>query len=254
MDEARRFLRYLTPGLAFMIELAVYFLVSDSGPVNRFLETLVKLKDLGTAIALIITSGGVGYLLSLFHHVLYWKLYGYSHWPLKGLYVDHIPMLKHAIRTSRLELRLQGASENVPPNADLDRAGAWRIATCIWHERRNISKRIKAADFRSQSLTDLMHGCGTSLAGAVLALILWVALFLSAGGPLKSTLFVRTLLIALVMTCLHYAAYKQTVRHTEGFANIVISDELRQYRLERKEPLVVLVNPQDLKTEAVKAA
>jgi hypothetical protein len=71
MDEARRFLRYVTPGLTFAVQaLLLLFIVNPPWTLDRIGE-LKKDTGAGLAFALFLASGGIGYLLSVVHHTLH---------------------------------------------------------------------------------------------------------------------------------------------------------------------------------------
>jgi hypothetical protein len=68
MDEARRFLRYVTPGLTFAVQaLLLLFIVNPPWTLDRIGE-LKKDAGAGLAFALFLASGGIGYLLSCSPH------------------------------------------------------------------------------------------------------------------------------------------------------------------------------------------
>ena len=74
MDEARRFLRYVTPGLTFAVQaLLLLFIVNPPWTLDRIGE-LKEDTGAGLAFALFLASGGLGYLFSVVHHRLHWSL------------------------------------------------------------------------------------------------------------------------------------------------------------------------------------
>ena len=82
MDEARRFLRYVTPGLVFAVQaLLLLFIINPAWTTTQLLGQ-TKDAGAGLAVALFLASGGLGYLFSVVHHRLHWSL----PWlPSKGL-------------------------------------------------------------------------------------------------------------------------------------------------------------------------
>lgn len=72
MDEARRFLRYVTPGLVFLTETLMLLWVIDSDVIYKILKSLNKDSGVGLVIATLLASGGVGFMFSVFHHWLHW--------------------------------------------------------------------------------------------------------------------------------------------------------------------------------------
>jgi len=124
MNETSKFLRYVTPGLAFAVELGVVLWLAgvfseDSPSKKRIVETTKResgetvsprhtaseerrislektetsngLSKLGKdnpivlAVGTLVASGGVGFLLSVFHHGLVWTVYSWLIWPADWL-------------------------------------------------------------------------------------------------------------------------------------------------------------------------
>ena len=74
MDETRRFLRYVIPGLVFLMELAVFLWLPEQG-LTWVLDKLPKPSGstesvITAGIAALVTSGGIGYLLALIYHLI----------------------------------------------------------------------------------------------------------------------------------------------------------------------------------------
>jgi hypothetical protein len=67
MDEARRFLRYMTPGLTFAVQALLLLLIADWEWTLKRLGELKKDAGAGAAFGLFLTSGGLGYLFSVLH-------------------------------------------------------------------------------------------------------------------------------------------------------------------------------------------
>lgn len=238
MDEAQRFLRYVTPGLTFIILTASYSYFSQHDWTLQATKDFLLKDSIGTAIGLFFTSGGIGFLLSVFHHFLFWSC-AYS-----GLATDHWGVLEHAIREGHLKLQPWGLDKEAVGERRLGRAGAWRVVSSIWHERRESSTRIKGADQRTKSLSDIMHGAGTAFLGSIAALFMWLWLH-GRHASFLSLSFLLTLFGALAVVGVHSWNFRQTIKHCQGVVDIVLSDELRLERLHNKEPVVVIVSAND---------
>src|SRR5579862_3199530 len=72
MDEARRFLRYVSPGLVLGVETIVLLLILVPSWMLPRLAALSSSQGVGAAIALFLASGGIGFILSTVHHSLNW--------------------------------------------------------------------------------------------------------------------------------------------------------------------------------------
>jgi hypothetical protein len=74
MDEARRFLRYVTPGLTFAVQALLLFFIANQTWTIKQLHDLSEKSGVGSGITLFLASGGFGYLFSVIHHWLHWFL------------------------------------------------------------------------------------------------------------------------------------------------------------------------------------
>lgn len=72
MDEAKRFLRYVTPGLVFLTETLILLWLIEPNVTYTILKDLSKESGVGLAIATLLASGGVGFMFSVVHHHIHW--------------------------------------------------------------------------------------------------------------------------------------------------------------------------------------
>ena len=188
MDEPRRFLRLMMPGVVFMIEVALLLFVGVG------LDLLPHVKDnltqegaLATVITITVGSGGVGYLLSVLHHLALWRVYVWFN--LGGMYCDFrslfeiVPTSGNGKYLARLrpvlEPAVSAATEgNAKPEGEQPEptvVGAWRFQVAAWHGiiRQERREALDSADDRFvRGLCDTMHGAGAMLIGAILAVSL----------------------------------------------------------------------------------
>jgi hypothetical protein len=66
--EARRFLRYVIPGLSFAVQALLLFFILDRCWTLVQIKDLIKESGVGVAVSLFLASGGFGYLFSVLHH------------------------------------------------------------------------------------------------------------------------------------------------------------------------------------------
>ncbi len=219
MDEARRFLRYITPGLSFLIEIVVLLFIAQPSIMLGHTKSLGNAANLSLPFTALIASGGLGYIFSLIHHFLFWQIYTRLEWT--SLIYDHREMLNALEEKDHLKFIDQ--QENIRQAKDITLENAWRVVAAIWHQRKEDSTRIKSADNRTTSLSDLMHGAGTSFVGSVFAVIAWFSIqliFFQATPPLW------VIVISLLFVIVHLMNYKTTVRQCQGVIEIIFADEL----------------------------
>jgi len=232
MNEARRFLRFVIPGITFFVELALLLLLADHTRVIEWASGHNP-EGIGHALALLVASGGIGAMLSTVHHLLYRLLF---YRLLRGSGVDHRDMLAHAERDGHLQLQLRETRETVGART-LSRGGAWRVTTALWIERR--SNLVKGAHHSAERLTDIMHGAGATTVGAGAASA--TVLVLYRGG-----LTVGLLAMAFVIPLAHLINFVNTVVHANSVIDMVMTEALRVEHGITGEPALVVVSKQEL--------
>jgi hypothetical protein len=108
MQEARRFLRYVIPGLTFIVEVFIYLLMSSSKFRNAINRN--QLRDFEVALTLFLASGAAGFLLSIIYYAVL-EIPGVG-----SLKIDHTHMIRDA--TSRGLLTLRRRDNNTLVDAD----------------------------------------------------------------------------------------------------------------------------------------
>ena len=229
MDETRRFLRYITPGLTFLIEIIFLLFIAQPLIMIGKTKALGNIADLSIPFTVLIASGGIGYIFSLIHHFLFWQLYAWREWT--SLIYDHRDMLKALEEKGHLKFIDQREIEKKAQDITLE--NAWRVVCSVWHERKEDSMRIKGADDRTTSLSDIMHGAGTSFVGSVFAVIAWLSiqLMLFEARPLW-----WVIPISLFIVFVHWKNYKTTVRQCQGVIEIIFADELANPSIKFSHP------------------
>lgn len=215
MTDLRSFVRYLVPGLTFLIEFVLVLAAASYGETVSLLETSLKAADIGNIFGAALALAGLGYLFSVAHHSLCWSSAG--SWYNA---VDLRAVIQRLEARNFLRLQLQ-EGQDIP--SGLSRAGAWRVFTALWHSRRQTSKRIEGATVRADSLSDLMHGSGSTLAACVLASVVAVVVALLRFNDIS---FFRILPVIVLLVLLHWTAYRHTGAQAQGFAELVLFDEL----------------------------
>lgn len=255
MDEAKRFLRYIVPGILFLVEsLLLIWILLPAWPEDQ-VKALTKEAGLGFALAGILGSGGLGFVFSVLHHWLHWCPWfeGFS-W--RGG-VDFRGALSQARSSQSLKLvDATNVSKTFAPEKVPTRFEAWVILTALWHERRLTSKTIEGAEPRASSLADLMHSMGTGRVATAAALLFALAvanrvgeMSLDHGACLRA---LGMVIAWLILLSAHQGAYKRTSAVLELFVGEVLHDALAQEKPEKplpNKPDLDLVTPRLLPGE-----
>jgi hypothetical protein len=241
MDEARRFLRYITPGLVFITETLILLWIIEPNVTQTILKNFKQGSSLGLVTATLLASGGVGFMLSVIHH--------YLHWFGKTGVIDHRQFVTSLRKRGIIQLMYRNSGEILDEKRTLNRFQAWSILTGLWHERLAGKKGIiKAADPRATSLTDLAHSLGTARVGAVAAWILtsWILFHnctctvLIEGCALARFIFGNMLAAIFLLLCCN--GYQRTGKAYQRFVEQVLDDELTKEKENNKDaPTVTYV-------------
>jgi hypothetical protein len=223
MDEAKRFLRYVTPGLVFLTETLILLWIMKPDVTQTILKSYNKDSGLGLAITTLLASGGIGFILSVLHHRL--------HWCDKIGAVDHRQSIASLRERGVIRLRHRRSGEILPDTVIPDRFQAWTILTGLWHERLDSECcLIKSADPRASSLADFVHSLGTARVAAIAAwifsLLIMVQTFELSINFLTDSRFIIGNMVAAGFFLLYQNGYKRTGEAAKRIAEQVFEDAL----------------------------
>lgn len=203
-------------------------------------QLMDKDHGLGVAATLFITSGGIGFLLGILYHFLYWL-------PCVRVYmVDHKPLIKNMINNRWLRVVRLDNNTIVQP-LDISQSGDWRILTAYWHSRRG-DVRIKDANERVDSLGNTMHGLGTACVGSLLAFLIWIVVDYSL---LCCSIKLFLILIPLIISIVHYMNYKGIIQDFNSVINIIVAEQIEREALRSSKPIVIYVSENDLSEKSL---
>lgn len=234
MEEFRRFLRYVIPGLVFIIELLFYFFLLEwLFDLKLLSETMKSLKqDVAYAVLLFIVAGGGGFLLGIFYHSLRFC-------SPKVFQFNFVPLVEDAL--NRDWLRLPNGPNVAEFDAiSLDINNAWQIVTSFWYERQLSSIRIKGVETRTRSIVDVIHGLGATLVGSCITLIICIFIFFVKFSELRFPdmacdyyyYFVAGLLICfffffpVIILFVNWYNFQKAKKDLEGIVNIITLNHL----------------------------
>src|SRR5205823_5289442 len=100
MDEARRFLRYISPGLLCSTEVLVLLLLLNPSWTLAQVRSAKEAEGVALVAAALLASGGLGFFLSTIHHTVHWR----CGWPRPPA-MDHTIVLQRLVDEGMLELR-----------------------------------------------------------------------------------------------------------------------------------------------------
>ena len=236
MEEAKRFLRYVIPGQVFLLELLAIFVVSGVVSVVQLkgvLGTLTE-KALESALVILVTSGGLGYLFSAIHHMLTREFFPFVskkwkwHWTA-AMFVDYSELLSVA--------QTRGLLIQDPNGVDLSNKTfspecAWRVTSAVWHGGKDSTSVLGLATDRCESLADIMHGAGATFVATAAAVIVALALKIRAAflSPHQIEVVTASNVVLLIFGALliwfHRRNLIATTKHCQGVVEICFLQHL----------------------------
>ena len=222
MDEAKRFLRFIAPGVLMVAELLVLTWILAPAWTIAILGKLQAQSSVAAALGTVVALGGVGYVLTIMHHNL-------AAWERLERGLDY--------RDLALRLRSKITYRNIYDGAICDEATlrsmtreeAWCIVTALWHLRRE-APAIKGIDPRAQFLGDFGHSVGAARLGMVFA----TGFAIVIGSMQKElsldvaslTRIVVAVGFAVAMFFSYHFTYRRMFRLVEAFAEHALHDVL----------------------------
>lgn len=224
MDEARRFLRHVLPGAAFLLQLV--FIDAVCG--MRLLLTKVLAVDKESAIVVVlggfVAAGALGFLLAQFYFcaVSWWR------WVIRPV--------NHATTVDRLHASAGSADDNgAESSLDLrafrQSRAAWIRMSSWWYIRSGSCRDLANAERRAQALADLVHTCGAMLMTAPVGMIASLAVVWFKADPTETSRWGldqlgQTALCGmawLLLALLHLRNYLDVRLRFEGFIDGIVA-------------------------------
>jgi len=243
MSEFSKFLRYIIPGLIFGFEYVLLIFSSNYTCFSELLRSHSEhIINAGSAAVALLTAGGIGFIFSAIHHVIFHIVRRFN---IPFLRIDHLKTLKAAEKKNLISFEKIEDTDNISAE-DLSQSGAWRILTYYWNSQLNVSKAIKASDVRTKSLTDLLHGTGTNLVANIVALTTagLTIYYLEIG-----TQFFQHWIVIIIALCLfltHLLNHFFVIRDCEGVINAIILQDLAATKKSNKLEVRLFVSEKDM--------
>jgi hypothetical protein len=165
MEEVKRFMRYVLPGLVVVFELSLALYFSFPDKFACYAATWLANGGFGTELAIFLASGALGYLFS----IIYYSLQNACK---KKLFYDHSPALKSLEKEKQCIFEV-GANFESLKDWSKDRRSQWELFNVVWHLSRGKHESLEKVEVVLNRLLDVLHGHGAHLVGALLGIGCW---------------------------------------------------------------------------------
>ncbi len=234
MNETRRFLRYVIPGLLFFIELSLYLFMSNQDQFEKWIKEWSG--SITFPVTLFLVSGAIGFFLSLVYYAFHRIKY------LKSFFGSFLPLIEFCIYMKWIILF--NRKDGLPLDSKyLSHSGAWRVVTAYWHERIKSSKKIKSANPRTDSLADIMQGLGSAFMGSILVIGVWIFIHFQLDGC--SDQLIVPFVLSIVIIIIHLINFINVRKDLYSVVSIIMIDELKEKHVEGK-PIIMYVSHIDI--------
>ncbi|MFH1976501.1 MAG: hypothetical protein ABIJ52_13260 [Pseudomonadota bacterium] len=222
MNETRRFLRYITPGVLFGFLILLFLWIAVPGWTISILKSYIAAKEKSITIIIgsLFISGALGYLFATMHHWCHWYL------PIDKNVINHTEQIK--------KLREKGFIPPitcVQPNPRLE---ALTIVSILWFERLGDSSPVGNSENRVAAFSDLAHSAGTARVASACALMAAILLCMLYGNWNPSVpnviRFILMVVIGIMIICLFHDAYQRT-----GKISQQLYDQILEHNLEKEQ-------------------
>ena len=216
MDETKRFLRYVVPGILFGSETALFLWILLPNWTGTHLGPFVSDASLGSALVGVLASGSLGYVIATVHHWLHWRS------PTDQHIIDHSAQIAALRRRGLLR------APALPPEDP--RREALETMTVEWFQRNEDSCPIGNATNRAASLSDLAHASGTARVASLLALLTAFLVYVLVGvraPTIGATIrLLAVILLGSSLVMLLHDNYRRTGRIAQRFYDAVLESAL----------------------------
>lgn len=192
MDEARRFLRYVMPGIVYGVVTMFLLWIICPKLIQGIISSNTEKDNLGTFFGSVLVSGGLGYIFSTIHHGCHWL--SNENCAEKDKILDH-----EAIAKKMFE-------DKVITERATDSLDAMAISYAYWCQQITNHKIGKAAENKVNSLGDQAHGLGAARVASVLALPTTLMIGFTCATPIcENVAIFRIILMLLFWTCVTWS-------------------------------------------------
>lgn len=231
MNEARRFVRYLFPGMMFVFLLSLYLFLSEGDDflfaVSRAVKGTTNGGGVLQASVFILFVSGAGYFFATIYHSI--------------TKIDRLRLPNHSasLTDARINRWVQVKDRSRPDQAALERrfssSEAWSIMSAYYHVRIH-KDEFKNAHNRIESLNDTLHGLGASWVAAAFAFFIWVPVHRSISTRasdcysywLSASVCVLAFFVTSLMVLNWWSTGKEAQDFMEGVAAEFMAEESRR--------------------------
>jgi hypothetical protein len=178
MDESRRYLRYVIPGLTFFIQLFIllWFTIPDWTKL-----IISNYKGIEFPLFTLLGATGIGFIFSTIYHQFLWRKKKSD----KIKLFNFKDLIKCLVKHRKLIILMYNCEEVIKLDNNhincidkIDRYDAWSIVNGIIYEKSEKNEKIKGSLARIDSLTNTFHSTGIATVSTIIASLIIIIIVL----------------------------------------------------------------------------
>lgn len=209
MDETRRFLRYVMPGVLYGVETLLLLWIIDPQWVQCIIANLFEKDSLGAILGSVLAFGALGYIFATIHHELHWIP------PINRICKNRQDGLIHRI-CCLPTFDHTPIAQSKYSDWEGTREDAMAISYAYWYSQMREGKIADAADKKVGSLGDQAHGLGAARVASWLALATAILYCFTLEFHIKqmglACRYIIMLIIGILMISLFHRGYQRVAK------------------------------------------
>ena len=236
MNDIRRFIRYILPGLAYAIQLIIALSISDWNNFPEFLKISGRKETVSFILIGFLASGGLGYIFSLIYYGLYW--FG----PIANKFaINHVSVFQNLNEY----IELKDPLGNTISTDTLTKKRAWAILTRFWFSRYEDNNCLKGLTTTTERMSNIVHGIGTTIIASLLSIFSWLIIhyYFSQGAcffTFLSPIGIILLVSWLLFLTLQFSNYFHAMKLFQSIINSsVVEIIMKEYEPEQNKKVII---------------
>jgi hypothetical protein len=238
MDEAKRILRYILPGMAYVILLMIMFFILEPREAKKLFLELRTGIDLGEVLVAFVFSGGLGYMFSIIFFGCMWLRFSFGK---AGHIYNHLDLLTSLIDSGKLRIIEFSTGDSKEEKFELkDGLHAWYILNVAWHGQTKTSQFIEGIDAKfNPYYSDVTTALATTLTGSIFSLITFLILvfqyYFTFTWPIFWCFFIY---VCFIFFC--WIRHRKMYKIYQAVINTAFATEIHRLYKKTEEPVEII--------------
>lgn len=220
MNEVTRFVRFTLPGLASVILLLIFLVLTGDLKMADILRAVGANKSVGVILGVFLGSGGLGFLQATVYFALYWF------WPFDRLMA---PDDRTFLEDFREMVEFVDSKGNRYSPLDGSRHEAWTIVNIYFTSRIKEVPELRGIIPLTDRLVNVTHALGATFVGTSLSFIAWLCIhFPLKEGDIVGSKDIVPIFGWLLLLFFIGLSRKHALKAAQSIANSAMGERIRK--------------------------